>query len=217
MATPNRKIKIIAEPSLDPRICKFIVDQPVCPGRSINCRKKEMAEGSPLLEALFEIEGIREVHVSEDTITVARSTDDDWRPMGKRIGSVIRALITSGKPLIPDDFKIEVPVSGDLFRQIQQIIETRINPGIAAHRGRAEIVDVKGTSVYIRMSGGCLGCGAAGITLKRGIERTIRTALPEVTEVIDVSDHSAGKNPYYKPGRDAAKPYTEHGGSLIED
>jgi Fe-S cluster biogenesis protein NfuA len=214
---PDRKIKIIAEPSLDPRICKFIVDQPVCPGRSINCRKKEMAEGSPLLEALFEIEGIREVHVSEDTLTVARSTDDDWRPMGKRIGSVIRALITSGKSLIPEDFKLEVQVGDDLIRQIQQIIETRVNPGIASHGGRAELVDVKGTSVYIRMSGGCLGCGAAGITLRHGIERTIRSAFPEVTEVIDVSDHSAGKNPYYKPGRDAAEPYPEHGGGLIED
>ncbi len=217
MTAADRKIKITAEPSLDPRICKFIVDQPVCPGRSINCRKKEMAEGSPLLEALFEIEGVREVLVSEDAITVAKSTDDEWQAIGKQIGSLLRALIISGKPLIPDDFKMEVPVVGDLFRQMQQIVETKINPGIASHGGRMELVDIKGTSVYIRMSGGCLGCGAANITLKQGIERTIRSSFPEVTEIIDISDHAAGKNPYYKPGRDAAKPYTEHGGSLIED
>ena len=217
MAVAGRKIMITAEPSLDPRVCKFIVDRPIYPGRSINCRKKEMAAGSPLLEALFEIAGVREVHVSEDSVTVAGSTDDKWQATGKRIGSVIRTLIDSGKPLIPDDFKLELPVSGDMFRRIQQIFETLINPGIAAHGGRAELVDIKGTSVYIRMSGGCLGCGAAGITLKHGIERTIRSAFPEVTGVIDISDHSAGENPFYRSRKDADKPYPEHGGNLIED
>ena len=217
MTAADRKIKITAEPSLDPRICKFIVDQPVCPGRSINCRKKEMAEGSPLLEALFGIEGVREVLVSEDAITVAKSTADDWQAIGKQIGSVIRASISSGKPLIPDDFKMEVPVVGDLFRQMQQIVETKINPGIASHGGRMELVDIKGASVYIRMSGGCLGCGAASITLKQGIERIIRSAFPDVTDVIDISDHSAGENPYYKSPEDTVKPFTEHGGNLIED
>ena len=216
MAAADRKIKITAEPSLDPRVCKFTVDRPICPGQSIDCRGREMAKGSPLLEALFEIEGVREVLVSEDSVTVARSTDDEWQAIGKRIGSVIRALITSGKPLIPDDFKIEVPVGGDLFRQIQQIFKTTINSGIASHGGRVELVEVKGTSVYIRMSGGCLGCGGAGITLKQGIERIIRSAFPEVTEVIDISDHSAGKNPYYKAEKDAIKPFFEHGGNLIE-
>ncbi len=217
MTAADRKIKITAEPSMDPRICKFIVDQPVCPGRSINCRKKEMAEGSPLLEALFEIKGVREVLVSEDAITVAKSTDDEWQAIGKQIGSVIRASISSGKPLIPDDFKMVVPVVGDLFRQMQKIVETKINPGIASHGGRMELVAIKGTSVYIRMSGGCLGCGAASITLKQGIERIIRSAFPDVTDVIDISDHSAGGNPYYKPQKDAVKPFTEHGGNLIED
>ena len=213
---PNPEIKITAEPSLDPWICKFIVDRPIYPGQSIDCRRKEMARGSPLLEALFEIVGVREVLVSEDSVTVARSTDDEWRALGKRIGSVIRVLINSGKPLIPDDFKMELPSRGELFRRIRQIFETKINPGVGAHGGQVELVDVKGTSIYIRMSGGCLGCGAAGITLKQGIERTIRSAFPDVTDVIDVSDHSAGKNPYYEAKKDAIKPFFEHGGNLIE-
>ncbi len=217
MAAADRKIEITAEPSLDPRVCKFIVDRPIYPGRTVDCRRKEMARGSPLLEALFEIEGVREVLVSEDSVTVAKSTGDEWKTMGKRIGSVIRELIGSEKPLIPDDFRLEVPAREDLFNQVQKVIETKINPGVGAHGGHVELVDVKGTSVYIRMSGGCLGCGAAGITLKQGIERTIRSAFPEVTEVIDISDHSAGENPYYKTKKDAIKPFPEHGGNLIEE
>lgn len=80
-----------------------------------------------------------------------------------------------------------------------------------------ELVDIKGTSVYIRMSGGCLGCGAAAITLKQGIERIIRSTFPEVSEIIDISDHSAGKNPYYKSLKNPVKRFPEHGGDLIED
>jgi Fe-S cluster biogenesis protein NfuA len=217
VAAADRKIRIIAEPSLDPRVCKFIVDRPICPGRTVSCRGKETAVGSPLLEALFEIEGVRQVLVSEDSVTVAKSTDVDWRAMGKRIGSVIRDLIDSGKPLVPDDFRLKAPGRDDLFSQIQKVLETKINPGVGAHGGHVELVDIKGTSVYIRMGGGCLGCSAAGMTLKQGIERTIRSDCPEVTEVIDISDHAAGKNPYYKSKKDAVEPFFEHGGNLIEE
>ena len=87
----NRKIKITAETSMDPRVCKFTVDRPIYQGQSIDCRGKEMAKGSLLLEALFDIEGVREVLVSMDAITVARSTDEEWQSLGKRIGSVMRA------------------------------------------------------------------------------------------------------------------------------
>ncbi|MBI4607982.1 MAG: NifU family protein, partial [Candidatus Rokubacteria bacterium] len=55
--------------------------------------------------------------------------------------------------------------------------------------------------VYIRMSGGCQGCGMADVTLKQGIERLIFEEAPEVTEILDVTDHAAGANPYYTPGK----------------
>ena len=53
----------------------------------------------------------------------------------------------------------------------------------------------------IRFGGGCQGCGAADITLKSGIERLIKDEIPEVTEVLDATDHSSGANPYYTPGK----------------
>ena len=66
-----------------------------------------------------------------------------------------------------------------------------------AHGGRVRLVDVKDGQVYLAFGGGCHGCGLVDVTLKQGIERRIREAVPEVVGVVDTTDHSAGENPYY--------------------
>jgi Fe/S biogenesis protein NfuA len=85
--------------------------------------------------------------------------------------------------------------------RVQELLDTAINPAVAGHGGYIELLDVKESTVYLRMSGGCQGCGAADITLKSGIERMIFEEVPEVTEVLDVTDHAAGSNPYYAPSK----------------
>jgi Fe-S cluster biogenesis protein NfuA len=85
--------------------------------------------------------------------------------------------------------------------KVQDLIDTAINPAVAGHGGYIELIDVKDSTVYLRMSGGCQGCGAADVTLKAGIERMIFEEVPEVTEVLDVTDHAAGQNPYYAPSK----------------
>ncbi|MBI4014317.1 MAG: NifU family protein [Candidatus Rokubacteria bacterium] len=85
--------------------------------------------------------------------------------------------------------------------RVRDLLETAINPAVAGHGGYIELIDVKDSTVYIRMSGGCQGCGAADITLKAGIERMIFEEVPEVTEVLDVTDHASGSNPYYAPSK----------------
>jgi Fe/S biogenesis protein NfuA len=89
----------------------------------------------------------------------------------------------------------------DLKTRVQELIETSINPAVAGHGGYVELLDVKDSTAYIAMGGGCQGCGAADITLKAGIERLIREEIPEITEVLDTTDHAAGSNPYYTPGK----------------
>ncbi|HLE45202.1 MAG TPA: NifU family protein [Methylomirabilota bacterium] len=85
--------------------------------------------------------------------------------------------------------------------RVQELLETAINPAVAGHGGYIELIDVKDSTVYLRMSGGCQGCGAADITLKAGIERMIFEEVPEITEVLDVTDHASGSNPYYAPSK----------------
>jgi len=83
-------------------------------------------------------------------------------------------------------------------RQIQEVIEEEINPFVANHGGQIELVDFMNKNVYLEMSGGCQGCAASTATLKQGIERILRQNFgDEINEIIDVTDHSAGDDPYY--------------------
>ncbi len=89
----------------------------------------------------------------------------------------------------------------DLKERVQKLLDESVNPAVAMHGGQVELLDVKDSTVYIRMGGGCQGCGMADVTLKQGIERLIFEEVPEVTEVLDVTEHAAGTNPYYTPGK----------------
>lgn len=197
MSDETQKIKITGEPSLDPQVCKFIVDYQIFPNKSYNCRNKEMAEGSPLLEALFAIDGIRQVMVSNDTLTIAKDNFEPWPLLGKQIGDAIRSSINSGEQLIADGVETKLPSEEKIKEQIEELFEKDINPAIASHGGRVELAEVEGTKVYVRLGGGCQGCASANVTLRQGIEKAIKSIIPEITEIVDATDHAAGTNPYY--------------------
>ncbi|NIR46396.1 MAG: iron-sulfur cluster assembly accessory protein [Gemmatimonadetes bacterium] len=91
--------------------------------------------------------------------------------------------------------------TGELAERISQYIDSRINPAVASHGGRISLVDVRENTVFVRLSGGCQGCGMATVTLKQGVERMLREAFPTIEDVIDVTDHSMGTNPYYEAAR----------------
>jgi Fe/S biogenesis protein NfuA len=92
-------------------------------------------------------------------------------------------------------------LSGDVPQRVIQVLDQAINPAIAAHGGYAELVAVEGSIAYLRLSGGCQGCGLAAVTLSQGIEGQILDAVPEITEVIDVTDHASGDNPYFESAK----------------
>ena len=84
---------------------------------------------------------------------------------------------------------------------VQELLDTRINPVVANHGGHVELLDVTDRAVYLRLGGGCVGCGMVDVTLKQGIEVLIKQSMPEIEEVIDQTDHASGTNPYYQPAK----------------
>ena len=88
---------------------------------------------------------------------------------------------------------------GAIWRQIEEILDSEVNPAVASHGGHIELIDVQGNTVFVRMGGGCQGCGMATVTLKQGVERILREHLPDIEEVLDVTEHAEGRNPYYAP------------------
>ncbi len=117
---------------------------------------------------------------------------------------VEEATVDYVEGLMGSGFKIERPRSlpegldGSLVEQVTKVIEEKINPGVAGHGGRISLVDIKDKTVIVQLEGGCQGCGMADVTLKQGIEVMIKEAIPAIEEVLDVTDHANGRNPYYQ-------------------
>jgi Fe/S biogenesis protein NfuA len=84
---------------------------------------------------------------------------------------------------------------------IQKLLDEHINPAVAEHGGIITLVDVKDEVAYVTLGGGCQGCGMADATLKQGIEAVITEEVPGIREVVDVTDHASGTNPYYQPAK----------------
>jgi Fe-S cluster biogenesis protein NfuA len=195
-----QEIKISAEPK-DSSTCRFVVDRPVYPGGSVFFGSGERAAGSNLGEKLFAIEGVSSVLIQDNLVTVTAATGGNWMPIAKQIGATIRSVLSSGEKAVPDSVLSSIPDSETIKERVQNILDHEINPAVAAHGGWVELIDVKKNEVFIRMGGGCVGCGMADVTLKQGVERSIRMAIPEVGAILDTTDHASGRNPYYSPAK----------------
>jgi Fe/S biogenesis protein NfuA len=107
-------------------------------------------------------------------------------------------------------FKIDNPNplwTEPLALAVQRLIDEEINPALASHGGFVHLLDLKEGVAYVELGGGCQGCGMAHVTLKRGIEARICEALPEVTGVVDTTDHAGGANPYFRASESRESPY----------
>ena len=92
-------------------------------------------------------------------------------------------------------------LSGPVAERVAAVLAEQINPAIASHGGFAELVAVEKDTAYLRLGGGCQGCGMASVTLGQGIEVAIKNAVPEILNVVDVTDHAGGDNPYYEAAK----------------
>jgi Fe/S biogenesis protein NfuA len=100
------------------------------------------------------------------------------------------------------------PVWTDPVAQaIQQLIDESINPNVARHGGHVDLIDVQDHIVYVRLGGGCQGCGMVDVTLRQGIEALIKEEFPEIVRVVDTTDHAGGSNPYYQPAKGGGAPH----------
>jgi Fe/S biogenesis protein NfuA len=115
--------------------------------------------------------------------------------------SIRNPNLPPGAPASPTMTGPPPDLSGDVAQRVIQVLDAQINPSIAAHGGRADLVAVDDGAAYLRLSGGCAGCGMAAVTLSQGIEVAIKQSVPEIVRIVDVTDHASGTNPYYEPAK----------------
>ena len=196
MSSPE--IRITAEP-VDQRRCKFLVDRPVYQGVR-RFASREEATGSPLAEALYDIPGVSEIIVGANLVTVVKDSPEPWQVVGKSVGAAIRQVLAGDAPAVAE----KAPATGaarmsddELYERVNDLFEQQVNPMVARHGGRVELIDVQDAVVLLRMGGGCQGCGMASVTLRQGIEGILTEHIPEVKGIVDITDHASGANPYF--------------------
>ncbi len=194
------RVRVVAEPSArHANSCRFVVDPPVYPEGGAHFTAKDDAVASPLAEALFELGDVTEVLIAGNSVSITTEEGKDWKVYSETVAGVIREQINSGFPAVSASFTKNLPASEVIRERVQDVIDTAINPAVAAHGGVVSLLDVRGNNLFLEFGGGCQGCGMVSVTLKYGVERLLRERVPEIGEILDTTDHAAGTNPYYAP------------------
>ena len=197
---------IQTEATANPARIRFLPGRAVLPSGTAQFAAAEGADGSPLARALFELDGVSGVALDPTSITLAKADGMEWAELMPAALVAIMDHFGSGRPVVDDGFETS-PESGldsEAGKAIQRLFDEHINPQVASHGGHIALVDVKGDTAYIRLGGGCVGCSMANVTLKQGVAKAIQAQIPAITNVLDVTDHGGGANPYYQPGKGGA-------------
>ena len=180
---------------IDDNSCEFTFDRKIAsePGVYSDC---DTVEDNPIVEAIMGVPGITSVEVDGVQAVVKTSGTVDWQTLAEQIGYAVDLVAGAGDvgPQAGGDEE-------DLFEQLEQYFERQINPSVAQHGGKVELIDVEDRTVVVRMMGGCQGCGMANVTLKQGIEASIKKIWPAIEGVSDITDHAGGSNPYYEASK----------------
>src|SRR2546423_3077921 len=179
-----------------------MVSEPVHAGGVRRFGSAEEGSGSPLGEGFCAMgdADVAEVIVSGTLVRVVKRTPARWQTVGKAGGQVIGATLAGAGPAVaPKPAAPATPGADDdaLYERVADLFESQVNPMVARHGGRIELIDVQDAVVMVRMAGGCQGCGMADVTLRQGIEAMLHQHVPEVKGIVDITDHTAGSNPYF--------------------
>jgi len=188
----------MAPPTADAETVKITLDRRVSPGGSVFFSQASDADGWPLIERLFTVGSVHSVLAKENVLIVAKTSDGSWDAVMPELENAIQDHYGAH----PDtDERLARPEAGgdeaSIRQRVQEILDTEVNPSIASHGGFIRLVDVQGTRVVLQMGGGCQGCGMAHVTLREGVEHMLRARIPEITEIVDHTDHAAGTDPFY--------------------
>ena len=213
------------------RVRDFLSAAPDPSGRVLSVRVTGAADGEYVcalsLEPLAKVragdtvqhEGDLAIVVAGDSVAKLRGATVDWNENRLHSGF---AVVNPNKPPPPPLALPTLPMSPgagpaprppgppptpgagldtDVARRVTAVLDREVNPSIASHGGHAELAGIEGATAYLRLGGGCQGCGMATVTLSQGIEVAITQTVSEIDRVVDVTDHASGTNPYFEQAK----------------
>jgi Fe-S cluster biogenesis protein NfuA len=201
----------IEAPAPDAVTCRIHFGRAVSPAGTSLFETPDEAAAWPVVRALLGIPGMHSVIGKGDILVVARHASTDWAEIFGVLESRLRAVLenlapieipgppasVTSAPLRPAPSP-DSPAEAALRHRVSVVIVEKINPALDAHGGYIDLIDVRDTQLLIHMGGGCQGCAMSAATLRNGVETILRAELPEITEILDTTDHHSGTNPFFR-------------------
>ena len=228
MADPAPALLAITAPALE-RVREFRAAAAEPSDRVLSVRVTGEADGKYVcalsLEPLAKVrasdtvqhEGDLAIVIANDSVAKLRGATVDWSEDRLQSGFVVINPNKPSPPPVALPILPMTPAAGpaasppptmpaagldtDVARRVTAVLDRQVNPSIASHGGHAELAGIDGATAYLRLGGGCQGCGMATVTLSQGIEVAITQAVPEIHRVVDVTDHASGTNPYFEQAK----------------
>lgn len=167
----------------DPEVINFFPPvKLLASGRAEFVDAKSMRK-SPLAEALFDIGGIKSIFMTEELISVTKETAASWEDLKPQILAEIMDHISLGEQTVIEPQTPAETETEDIIGQIIGLLNARIRPAVRQDGGDIIFKGFDNGIVYVEMKGNCVGCPYALVTLKEGVEKVLKTYIPQVKEV----------------------------------
>lgn len=185
-------IDIYTEMTPNPESLKFVTDRHILPNFQLDFKTKELAAGSELAKALFEIPFVNGVFIANNFVTITKKPEYDWFEITPELKDAVKQFLQSGKKpvddaLLPKDVLQEQKSEGanqDPESKIKELLDKYVKPAVQGDGGHIEFKSFENGTVTLSLQGSCSSCPSSTLTLKSGIEGLLKRMVPEVEEVI---------------------------------
>ncbi|HRK03229.1 MAG TPA: NifU family protein [Oligoflexia bacterium] len=188
MNTPN----ISLEFTPNPNTLKYVLEETILEKGPANFATRESATKSPLATRLFEVLGVAGVMIGRNFVTITKGSDGDWESLNRGVMDVMKDHLGKGLPVVDADYvaahdaAASASAGGGIEDKIREILDREIRPAVAMDGGDITFDRFEAGVVYLQMQGSCSGCPSSTATLKQGIETRLKSAIPEIQEVVSV-------------------------------
>jgi Fe-S cluster biogenesis protein NfuA len=190
-------VEVYAESTPNPNVQKFVTNQ-LLTNQHIELSSPEQAVAVPLAKELFEFPFVKEVFLSDNYVSIQKTGDLDWFEINNTLRDFLKEYLQSDRRVVAENYvptsssdgkrKTEyTPTNDDVSKQIIGVLEEYIKPAVAGDGGNIQFLsyvpDTK--EVNVLLQGACNGCPSSTITLKNGIESTLKQLLPGKVEIVN--------------------------------
>lgn len=187
----KKELEISAMPTPNPNTIKFIVNLELLQKGSVEFNSEEQAKGSLIAERLFTVDGLDQVFVGKNFISITKTADAGWEDVLEESSNFIKSTLQETEsildPAIVEKLLLEEDEDDEIVAKIKKILDEEIRPAIAMDGGDCQFVSFEDGIVTLQLQGACSTCPSSVLTLKMGIEGRLKEEIPEVVEVIQCS------------------------------